>query len=104
MLPSEIILLLLNISSIRGKTQFQKQVFLTWKKIFYPKSVDLGYYPHYYGPYSKLVDNVVDVLTQTNMINVKKCKSDNGFDYTILPKGIESVKFLKDKLTNECTS
>ena len=53
---TDIILLLLNVGRIKGKIEFQKQVFLAWKELFFKHSTDLGYIPHRYGAYSKSVE------------------------------------------------
>lgn len=87
---SDIILALLFISPILGKTKLQKEVFLAWKEILIKKTEDPVFFPHKYGAYSKVVDDSLNRLERDKMIE-KKGKSK----YMISQKG---TKYIVDRL------
>lgn len=90
LLGTDIILLLLSISPIKGKTKLQKEVFLTWKE-FLDKQIDeLGYFPYKYGAYSRLIDDATKALFIQNKISMKKRKGE-GSVYSITSKGKQSL-------------
>lgn len=83
---TDIILLLLSVAPIKGKTKLQKQVFLAWKEFLYDKIDELGYFPYRYGAYSRLVDDSTKTLFIQNKIQMKKRKGE-GTIYSITKKG-----------------
>lgn len=93
----DVILSLLYISSIKGKTLFQKQIFLATEEVFKSKSVDLGYTPHLYGPYSRLVEDTVYFLQREGLIFVMKRKGE-GSIYQITEKGKEHFKLKMERI------
>lgn len=87
----DVILSLLYISSIKGKTLFQKQIFLATEEVFQSRSIDLGFTPHLYGPYSRLVEDTVYFLQKEGLIFIMKRKGE-GSVYQITEKGKEHFK------------
>jgi uncharacterized protein YwgA len=77
MLIEDIILTLIHLSdnSLKGKTLLQKQVYFI--SVFLEK--DFGYRPHYYGPYSPIVDTSLMKLKSLGFINENV--SYWGYDY-----------------------
>lgn len=86
----DIILLLLLISPTRGKTKLQKQVFLTWKTIFNKNSNDLGFFPYKFGAYSKAIEDAIEILEKTNLIEIKKDR-DEAQRYFITMEGKKEI-------------
>src|SRR5574337_492477 len=70
LLTSDLILILLSISPIRGNTMLQKEVFLTWKNFFNDISVDPVFFAYKYGAYSKVVEDCVKMLEKQRYIKV----------------------------------
>lgn len=93
---TDIILFLLSIGKIKGKIVFQKQVFLTWKELFFEKAVDLGYVPYRYGAYSKIIDDAAKYLEHEGLIKIIKRKGD-GTIFLITDYGLKEVK---DRIKN----
>ena len=83
---SEIILLLLSISPIKGNTKLQKEVFLAWREFLKNKTSELGYFPYRYGAYSRLVEDTVKLLQLQNKIKIEKRRGE-GTVFSITKKG-----------------
>lgn len=49
---------------IVGRTQLQKDTYFVCEKL----GIDCGFAPHYYGPYSRTVDNAVDTLVSVGFL------------------------------------
>ncbi len=77
LLASDLILMLLKISPIRGNTKLQKQVFLTWKKIFSDVTVDLGYIPWKFGAFSRPVEDSMKLLVKRKFVKIKPGKGES---------------------------
>lgn len=88
---TDVVLLLLSVSQIKGNTKLQKEVFIAWKEFLQNKIGDLGYFPYKYGAYSKLVDDSTKILLINDKINMKKRRGE-GTIYSITKKGRISLK------------
>jgi uncharacterized protein YwgA len=88
---SDLILVLLSISPIKGNTKLQKQVFLAWKEIFNDKICELGYYPYKFGAYSRLIEDSAKLLVLEDKISVEKRRGE-GTIYAIREKGQRSIR------------
>lgn len=86
LLGSDLALMLLLISPIKGKTRLQKEVFLTWKTLFEKKTTDLGFFPYKFGAYSETLTDSLDVLQNTGLIQIKSGSKD-ATTYSITPVG-----------------
>jgi len=66
MTPERIILLIIdkNDGLIRGKTLLQKRAYFLSILL----DLDLGYRPHYYGPYSPIIQGTLDKLKATGFV------------------------------------
>jgi uncharacterized protein YwgA len=78
LLGSDLILMLLSISSIKGKTRVQKQVFLTWKELFYDATLDPAFFPWRYGAFSKVVEDLVKILEGQKYITIKRMRGEGS--------------------------
>lgn len=54
--------------SLQGRTLLQKKLYFLSEL----KGVDRGFRPHYYGPYSSLVAENLDILVSAHFLNEKK--------------------------------
>ena len=54
--------------SLRGRTTLQKKLYF----LSVLEETDLGFGPHYYGPYSSLVAENLDILVSARFLNEKK--------------------------------
>ena len=55
-------------NKLRGRTLLQKKLYFLSKL----KEVDHGFRPHYYGPYSSLVAENLDILVSAHFLNEEK--------------------------------
>ncbi|NLH49578.1 MAG: hypothetical protein GX444_13405 [Myxococcales bacterium] len=69
-------------NSINGKTVLQKRVYFLGHKL----GINLGYKPHYYGPYSPIIENTNSTLKALGYIEEKI--SGAGLD----PSGFEMAR------------
>ncbi len=110
LLGSDLVLMLLSISPIYGTTRLQKEVFLTWKTLFQKETADLGFFPYKFGAYSKTIDDSLDVLHNSGLIQIKSRSADTT-TYSITSAGKRTIsrklkdmginlKKLKDKKTD----
>jgi len=100
---SDLILLVLLVSPVKGVTAMQKQVFIAWREIYKDVAVDAGYFPYLFGPYSRLVDDLLVAMKAMRLIDFKGGKNE-GTLYTITPEGIKKIKEKMTRLkisTNE---
>lgn len=94
---SDLVLLLLSIAPIKGKTKMQKQVFLAWKEIFHDVTLDPGFFPWKYGAFSKLVEDAVKILKEQGYIDIRRRKGE-GSVYLIRPAGRKKIESKISKL------
>ena len=87
---TDIILFLLSIGQIKDKIVFQKQVFLTWRELFFENTVDLGYIPYKFGPYSKIIRDTAKYLEQEGSIKIMK-RPGGGSVFQITEYGRKEV-------------
>lgn len=86
--------MLLTVSPIKGNTKLQKQVFLTWKRIFSDVTVDLGYYPWKFGAFSNSVKDSMKLLIKRKLVKLKPGKGES-LTYIITKPG---NLYIKEKL------
>ena len=67
----DLVLMLLNISPIKGNTMMQKQVFLTWKEMFERISAIQPYYPYKYGAFNNILKDILAILEEKKYISIK---------------------------------
>jgi uncharacterized protein YwgA len=91
---SDLILLVLLAAPVKGDINLQKQVFLAWKELYYEVSIEPGYQPWFYGPYSRIVADLLRSLKSKGLIDFKG-RSGEGVVYTITDQG---KKRIKDKI------
>ncbi len=96
LLGSDLVLMLLSISPVKGATKLQKQVFLSWKTLFKKETTDLGFFPYKFGAYSKTIDDSIDILQNFGLIRIKPRKGE-GVQYYITRAGI---RIINKKLKN----
>ena len=110
MTAENLILLILAQASGRlsGKTLLQKRAYFVSEILDFR----LGFRPHYYGPYSDIIDNGIAqckalgfIQEQTQGFGIV----NNGFevmryDYSLTGDGEKVVEFLKKENSEECTS
>lgn len=96
LLGSDLVLMLLSISPIYGTTRLQKEVFLTWKTLFEKETADLGFFPYKFGAYSKTIDDSLDVLQSSGLIEIRS-KNEDSTTYSITSAGKRTItRKLKD--------
>jgi uncharacterized protein YwgA len=89
---SLLILSLLSIGAINGKTMLQKQVFLSLNEVFSKDEIADGLFvPDRYGPYSRLVVDIADYLKKEGLLKIVP-KGEGKSRYVITPKGSEKVQ------------
>ncbi len=88
---TDVVLMLLSVSEIKNDTFLQKEVFLTWKEVFPERTVDLAYFPHYYGPYSEILAEIIDYLYSKKLIK-KIPINEKNFKYVISQKGRDEIE------------
>lgn len=94
---TDLILMLLSINSVIGKTVMQKQVFITWIEEFYDITNDLGYFPYRYGAYSRIISDSLKFLEAKNLIKVIKRKGE-GSIFSITDEGEQLIKTRQNEL------
>jgi predicted HTH domain antitoxin len=85
-----LMLLYLDASPIRGKTWYQKEIFLI-SKLDKEMGEELEFEPHNYGPHSYEADDALENLKDENLIEV----IDNN-EIKITKSGEEAAKYLKN--------
>ena len=98
---SDAIMLAVQYSLDKGinRTTLQKTLY------FIDRSYKLGceFQPHFYGPYSKIVDDQIERLVQTNL--VKEIESDitpnNQYNYTVTNDSKQIIEILERKCSKE---
>lgn len=66
---------------VRGRTRFQKMMFLLWEKMEREGKEGcsgLGFVPHHYGPYSRQLQDDIEGLIGEGMIEEEKEESPAG--------------------------
>ncbi|MCK6457692.1 MAG: hypothetical protein L6Q92_14325 [Phycisphaerae bacterium] len=93
---------------ISGKTNLQKKVYFLG--LLTGKLEELGYRPHYYGPYSESVATAVEDLKTVGFVDQNVTSTfgidDMGFerrryDYTLTPDGLQLAKAKKNELPED---
>ena len=97
LLSTDLILMLLSVSPIKGNTKLQKQVFLAWKKIFSDVTVDLGYYPWKFGAFSNAVEDSMKFLIKRKFVKVRPGRGES-LTYVLTNSGKFHVKEKLHKL------
>jgi len=103
-LDEQIVLHLLyeeNKEPIRGKTRFQKLVFLIDRSMKKKgKETSFQYVPFKYGPYSSNLNNMLFFMENNGLIKkVKKVHDDfETFEYSISDKGINALEGIDKKI------
>lgn len=102
MLLEDIIPVLIHLSgnSLKGKTLLQKQIYFI--SIFLKE--DFGYRPHYYGPYSPLVDTKLMKLKSLGFVNENifywgfdfEGFDKKTFEYSLTENGEKIVELFKE--------
>lgn len=96
--PDDMVLLLACVSPIHGKTRLQKEVFLLWKR-YHKISVDPGFFPYKFGPYSQVVNDFITILKKRGLIEER-----TGKKYHITTSGkiyiLQKIKELNISLSN----
>ena len=107
---SEWMLCLLNAdhaSTIKGKTVFVKQLFILGKELF--EQVDRGFqfYPHRFGPYSRIFEDslyrlIADGYVSESLarIYINQQPDKVRSDYALLPKGREEASRVISRLSD----
>jgi len=90
LLGSDLVLMLLSLSPVKGTTMLQKQTFLAWETIFKKQTTDLGFFPYKFGAYSKTIDDSLKVLENSGLITIKPAKGE-GVRYSITPSGKRTI-------------
>ena len=87
----EIIILLLldHFHEIKGKTRLIKYLFLLQKEG--DLGLNLEYIPHYFGPYSQKVDDVLTNLKQLNLVFEYLDKDGKTINYRLTKLGFEKI-------------
>ena len=66
-----LVLMILNVGPINGRTKLQKEVFLAWNEVFGKKfAIDPIFHPDQFGPYSQLVVDSQAILKSKQEIRV----------------------------------
>ena len=80
-------MILIIIDKLGGKVTSKTKI----HKLFYLYSVvhgkDISFKPHYYGPYSPVVEDALDRLISTGLLTVQKAKFENNHP------GFETIKY-----------
>jgi len=88
---------------IRGKLMFQKEMFILAYDILQKLGIlskeeverIFNFKPHYYGPYSKKIEDTLNLLQQQGLVKVEK--QDDVIIYTLTDKGKNEFKKVLDK-------
>jgi hypothetical protein len=92
---SDVILFLLYSDKrpIQGKTKQMKEVFLVLQEVLDKQDIQpIKFEKHKFGPYSEVVEYVIDQLLFSNYILTRGKKTSNDFSIEITPKGKEYIK------------
>ncbi len=82
-----LVLLILDVGPIRGRTKLQKEVFLAWNEVFGEKyAIDPIFHPDQFGPYSQLVLDSQAMLKSKQDIRVVP-RGEGHQTYVISNKG-----------------
>ncbi len=89
---SSLVLLILDIGPVRGRTKLQKEVFLAWKEVFGTEyAIDPIFHPDQFGPYSQLVVDSQSMLRENQDIKVIPV-GEGHQTFVISRKGKESLR------------
>lgn len=93
---------------VRGRTRFQKMMFLLREemgKMGKGGSVELGFVPHHYGPYSRHLQDDIEALIGEGLIEEKGEPGQSGqymYRYRTTRKGERMARALLDPRYEEC--
>ena len=73
--------------SVPSKTHLQKEMFLLLKETVFQKVDGYKFVPHYYGPFSRELDNDLNDLVVSGLVN-----DSDGF--TLTPEGFKNAQAL----------
>ncbi len=96
----DVLLLILDVAKIRGNTAIQKIAYFISIKL----GIDMNFFPHYYGPYSRNVALELQNLVDFNFVddNIKFTKRNRIMhEYTLNDDGKKIVSVLKNKYKEE---
>ena len=87
-----LVLLILDVGPINGRTKLQKEVFLAWNEVFGREfAIDPIFHPDQFGPYSQLVVDSQAFLKSKQEIRVIP-KGEGHQTFIISPKGRSTLK------------
>ena len=77
---------------VRGRTRFQKMMFLLWRRRREGRSSlsGLGFVPHHYGPYSRQLQDDIEGLIGEGLIGEERVESPAGqymYRYRVTERG-----------------
>lgn len=91
-------------STIRGRTLLQKRCFFVG--VFSDMEEEIGFQPHYYGPYSPAIDSALMELVALEFVDQRKVGFGGAnrkgfeikrFDYQITGDGMEALELFKKR-------
>lgn len=87
-----LVLLILDVGPIRGRTKLQKEVFLAWNEVLGKEfAIDPIFHPDQFGPYSQLVVDSQAILKSKHEIRVIP-KGEGHQTFVISQKGKVALK------------
>jgi len=95
--PSDLILLLLDIGKVSGRTMMQKQVFLAYMEVLPENAgVDPGFRPDRFGPYSQVVSDMLLALRVRGFIRVQS-RGEGHSTYLLAAGGGKVVREIRSR-------
>lgn len=92
-----LVLLILDIGPIRGRTKLQKEVFLAWHEVFGDDfAIDPIFHPDQFGPYSQILVDTKDFLKSKKEIRVIS-RGEGHQTFVISEKGKSTLKCELDR-------
>jgi len=96
-----ILLLLKYLKGVKGRTRFQKIIYLLKEKY----GIDLSYrfMPYYYGPYSDDMQSDIDMLSLLDLLKVEVVSLGEGvlrYEHNLSPKGSEVAEEIEKQLSS----
>jgi len=90
------------LKEVKGRTRFQKFVYLLKEK--YGLELSYKFMPYYYGPYSDDLQSDIDILSRLDIINVEPVSLFEGrvlYVHTLTDKGKYLAKKIEKEIPNE---
>jgi uncharacterized protein YwgA len=95
--PADLIVLLLDVGRVSGKTMMQKQVFLAYKEVLPAnKTVDPGFRPDLFGPFSQVIADMLKALRFGGLVRVES-RGEGHSTYFLAPNGRAAAKQLRTR-------